>query len=101
MWDLNTLKKKNDQWVDRMNREWRGTIAIKSEESVDKMYPFPYYDPTVERTVFFASNSEIITAVSEEDLKNKLKDFWKEKGEYHLSMYSASRYEVRLVIWFG
>lgn len=101
MWDLRTLKKKNDEWVERMNREWRGTIAIKSEESVDNMYPFPYYDPTVKREVFFASNSEPLSSMPEEELKDKLKEFWKEKGAYHLSMYSASRYEVRLVIWFG
>lgn len=101
MWDLRTLKRKNDEWVERMNKQWRGTIAIKSEENVDNMHPFPYYDPTVERDVFFASNSEVLPSVTEKELKDKLKEIWKEKGAYHLSMYSASRYEVRLIIWFG
>ena len=101
MWDLRTLKLKNEEWVERMNKQWRGTISIKSEESVDNMHPFPYYDPTVEREVFFATNSGGIPSMSEKELKDKLKKIMKETGAYHLSMYSASRYEVRLIIWFG
>ena len=84
-----------------MSKQWRGTVSIKSSENIEAMYPFPYYDPNVERDVFFATNSKVLSSVTEKELHNKLKEILKEKGAYHLSMYSASRYEVRLVIWFG
>lgn len=101
MWDLQTLKRKNEEWVERMNKKWRGSVSIKTSENIDATHPFPYYDPNVERDVFFASNSKVIAPVSEKKLKDKLKEILNEKGAYHLSMYSASRYEVRLIIWFG
>lgn len=101
MWDLQTMKKKNDEWVERMRKNWRGAVLIQSESDIESIHAFPYYDPTVERKVFFASNLGELLPVPENYLQKQLKVIFDNNGSYHLSLYSSNRDEVRLVIWFG
>jgi len=101
MWDLNTMKKKNEEWSERMRREWRGAVKISNEESLLKMCPFPYYDPEVERKVFFATNLGELLPVPEHLLREQLKKVFNYNGVFTVSLHSASRYEVRLVLWIG
>ena len=101
MWDLHSLKKKNDEWVERMRKNWRGAVRIEKPEDLDQLYPYPYFDPEVERKVFFASNLGELLPVPEQYVKKHLKVYLENNGAFALSLYSASRYEVQLVIWFG
>ena len=101
MWDLESLKRKNDEWVERMRKNWRGSVRIKTEEDLKGLYPYPYYDPSIDRKVYFASNYGELLPVPESHIKKHLKVYLETNGSFSLSLYSASRNEVRLVIWFG
>jgi hypothetical protein len=101
MWDLRTLKNKNDEWVDRMAKNWRGSVQINTESDIDKMYSFPYYDPEIERKVFFASNLGELLPVPERLMGQQLKKVLTHNGSFTVSLHSSSRYEVRLVLWIG
>lgn len=101
MWDLSTMKKKNEEWSERLRRQWRGAVLISSLESIPNLYPFTYYDPEVERKVFFATNIGELQPVPEHSVPEQLKKVFNYNGAFTLSLHSASRYEVRLVLWIG
>ena len=79
-------------------------MAISSEESVDALenYPFPFFDEEVVRSVTFASNKVegMPNEISERELLPLFKKILKNVGQFHLSLYSTDRWNVKLVIWF-
>jgi hypothetical protein len=95
------MKKKNEEWSERMRRQWRGAVLISSLENISHLCPFTYYDPEVERKVFFATNVGELLPVPEHSVSEQLKKVFNYNGAFTLSLHSASRYEVRLVLWIG
>ena len=74
-------------------------MLIQSESDIESIHVFPYYDPTVERKVFFASNLGELLPVPNY-LQKQLKVIFGNLARITL-LYSSNRDEVRLVIWFG
>lgn len=101
MWDLRTIHKLNDASSEAYKKGWRGSVRVASVEDLDGWYAFPYYDSAIQRTVVFASNRDRIPSIKEPHLKEHLKTVLEDNGEFLLSMHSSSRYEVKLVLWFG
>ena len=103
MWCLSEIKRRNEEFCERMQKMWRSGYAVKNEQDLLNLakYPFPYTQEDSNREIFFACNERVLLPVEEKNLKKTLRNLLDQSGAYTISLIGSSNRDIKLLIWIG
>lgn len=103
MWCLSEIKRRNEEFCERMQKMWRSGYAVKHEKDLLNLanYPFPYTVESSNREILFACNKRVLASVEEINLEKTLRELLEKYGAYTISLIGSSNREIKLLIWIG